>query len=95
MASRVVLEKKLKIPPNSVVQTGALMKPKGTGEMVIVPGSDNKGVIFLNMLVKADEIIPIYKLLMIKITLYINTEVMSLDMLLSLILFYRMRDLAQ
>ena len=56
-ASRLVLEKKFKIPPNSVVQTGALMKPKRTGEMVIVPGSDNKGVILPNMLVKADDII--------------------------------------
>ena len=37
LASRIVLEKKLKIPPNSVVQTGALMKPKGTGEVVMFP----------------------------------------------------------
>ena len=35
------------------------MKPKGTGEMVIVPGSDNKGVILPNMLVKGEEIIPV------------------------------------
>ena len=35
------------------------MKPKGIGEMVIVTDSDNKGVILPNMLVKADEIIPV------------------------------------
>ena len=39
LTSQIVLEKKLKIPPNSVVRIGALMKPKGTGEMVIVPYS--------------------------------------------------------
>ena len=68
------------------------MKPKRIGETVIVPGSDNKSVMLPNILVKLMKLY-LYKLLLVEITLYIYTEVMSLDMLLSAILFYRMREL--